>query len=48
LEAALAKGPVVAPDPPAPVIVPAPTDVEAAERDPMAALEAAIQADKPE
>lgn len=47
LEAALATGPE-APDPPAPVIVPAPTDVAAAERDPIAALEAAIQADKPE
>jgi hypothetical protein len=39
--------PVSAPDPPPPVIIPVPTDIEAAESDPVAALEAAVEADKP-
>lgn len=46
LEAALAEGPSTV-EPTPPPIVPAPTDVAAAEADPLAALEEAVGADKP-
>lgn len=46
LEAALAQGPSAV-EPAPPPIVPAPTDLAAAEADPLAALEEAVQADKP-
>jgi len=49
LEAALAQDAAGAgaPEPTPPPIVPVPTDLKAAEEDPLGALEAAIQADKP-
>lgn len=49
LEAALVGqgGAAAQREPPPPPIVPAPTDVAAAEADPLAALEEAIAADKP-
>jgi hypothetical protein len=50
LEAALAQGTSTAAapaEPAAPAIVPAPTDLEAAEDNPLGALAAAIEADKP-
>lgn len=46
LEAALAAGPAQS-EPAPPPIEPAPTDLRAAEDDPLAALEAAVEADKP-
>lgn len=46
LEAALAAGPAQS-EPAPPPIEPAPTDLRAVEEDPVAALAAAVEADKP-
>lgn len=46
LEAALAQAPSTS-EPAPPPLVPAPTDIAAAEADPLAALEEAVEADKP-